>query len=777
MRRNLLAFFLLIPITLTAQTGKVDSLKLLLKDAGSSKTRVDLASTIARELANTDSAEGTRFADMAIKLSQDLNYQEGITKGHFAKAWIIMRSGYYNLALDLFKENLKEASDINYLEGMGNAHNGLGATYWYLGEYENAKESYFKARKIWETLGDKNKLSRNFFNVALLYQYIGEFEKALDLHNQSLQILDSLEDEPGKAKVYNNLGLIYSRKGNMAESLKNYLKSLEINKEYNDEWGLASDYNNIAILYNRQKKFEQALEYYFLSLELKEKTGNKLRIANTLANIGAVYTELNELDKALSFNTQALNIRQELNSKRDISDSYSNLGVIKLKQKKYDESIGYYLKTIAIDQEVGNKAGLAQSFINMAMAYLSKRDFKEAEKYCLEAKQLAEIHGYHSLEIECNRFLSDLYEQSNKLTKALHHFKIYKALEDSIQSNTSLQRLGLLEAELKFRNERDSLALIQERERIVYEAELERKDYLQTVTIIILVISIIAGLLVYSQYKLKIKSNQQLQKLNQEITNQNQKISKQHQELSETINELKQTQNQLIRSEKMASLGVLVAGLGHEINNPLNYIKGGVWQLSNTIKNKDADFATLEENLVLVDHGVDRIAKIINSLTNFNWQEANQVENCKIHEIINNCLVILEPRLKHRISIEKNFIKHLPDVYANNSSLHQVFLNILSNAEQAIDGKGLITISTSLDHDDVIVSIKDDGEGISEGNLSRVGDPFFTTKDPGVGTGLGVYIANDLITAQKGSISYESVLGTGTTVTISIPYKGTEFIP
>lgn len=263
-----------------------------------------------------------------------------------------------------------------------------------------------------------------------------------------------------------------------------------------------------------------------------------------------------------------------------------------------------------------------------------------------------------------------------------------------------------------------------------------------------------------------------LSEINQELQQKNTLINNQNQELKEALEQLKETQTQLYHAEKMASLGIMTAGIAHEINNPLNYILGGVTGLEHYLGNGKMDQEKLDLFIESIKTGVERVSTIVSGLNQLSRSNDNYDEKCNIHAILENCLSILSHQLNNRISIEKNYADADLITLGNVGQLHQVFTNILLNASQAIEDNGTIKIATSQpDSENIEIKITDTGCGIAEDYLSKITDPFFTTKDPGKGTGLGLSIAFNLVQAHQGKINFESEPNKGTTVTLQLPIK------
>jgi predicted ATPase/signal transduction histidine kinase len=291
--------------------------------------------------------------------------------------------------------------------------------------------------------------------------------------------------------------------------------------------------------------------------------------------------------------------------------------------------------------------------------------------------------------------------------------------------------------------------------------------------------------------------------LEQKVDQRTQELHHKNQQLSHTLQELQQTQAQLIHAEKMSSLGQMVAGIAHEINNPIGFISGNIIYLKEHfedlleginlyqqqyphptteiqayLNDKDLDYAIEDVPNLLnsMQQGSQRIQNIVLSLRSFARLDEADIKAVNIHDGIKNTLLILQHRLS-KIEIIKDYAE-LPLVNCHAKQINQVIMNILNNAIDALNEvqkTSTITIRTALSNSltkSVSIRIADNGIGISEEIQKRVFDPFFTTKAVGKGTGLGLAVAYSIISTHGGQINLVSKLGQGTEFEIILPVEG-----
>ncbi|GLQ31780.1 sensor histidine kinase [Litoribrevibacter albus] len=287
------------------------------------------------------------------------------------------------------------------------------------------------------------------------------------------------------------------------------------------------------------------------------------------------------------------------------------------------------------------------------------------------------------------------------------------------------------------------------------------------------------------------------------LAKSNKALKQERETQKELIQQLQEAQEQLLQSEKMASIGQLAAGVAHEINNPIGFVKTNISVLgsySKTLLEKfkqvrqrlvdekdqgmlaffdeiaeEIDLEDLEEDLPdLLDDandGISRVSSIVQDLKDFSRTDSGNFEHCDLQVPLNKALNIAHNEIKYKVDVETDFAE-LPEIQMVESQICQVALNFIVNAAHSIDKKGTITITTEQLSDEMVqFSITDTGHGIEKEHLKKIFDPFFTTKPIGKGTGLGLSLSYGIIQRHHGIIHVDSEVGVGTTFTTILPVK------
>ena len=231
--------------------------------------------------------------------------------------------------------------------------------------------------------------------------------------------------------------------------------------------------------------------------------------------------------------------------------------------------------------------------------------------------------------------------------------------------------------------------------------------------------------------------------------------------------------SQLVQSEKMAALGLLVAGVAHEIGNPLTSISS----FAQMMREMSQDDFT-QKSLDVINTHIQRITDIVRRMATFARADALTMKNVQINDVVNATLDLmrLDKRMKSSVQITTSLDSDIPRVLIDEGQISQVFINIIINALDAMADGGTLVVGSRRGRDDhgndaVMVSFADSGTGIQPAELQKIFDPFYTTKEPGKGTGLGLSLSYDIVKRFKGDIHVESEVGKGTVFTILLPIE------
>ncbi len=381
----------------------------------------------------------------------------------------------------------------------------------------------------------------------------------------------------------------------------------------------------------------------------------------------------------------------------------------------------------------------------------------------------------------------------------------------TLAASATVADTALLERSLEHTVRRDD-AILDASENLIVTLQRtsnERIGQLQTIQVVALALSLMVFAAMAIRLAVSLRRRDSVIRRNtEEILQQRNQLATEKERVEHLLDDLKNTQSQLIQSEKMASLGQMVAGIAHEVNTPLGFVMnnisivernhgilaaaladyrsldkmlrtGALESLESMLESIAEQMERIEEfelvartqsTLAESTIGLERIQELITNLKNFSRLDEADVKSVNINDNIDSALMIAANIVKYKADVMKDYAPNLvAECYP--AQLNQVFLNLITNAAQAIKERGVIAIKTFTDQSDAVIKISDTGSGIAPENLKKIFEPFFTTKPVGQGTGLGLSIVYKIIERHNGNIDVESVVGSGTTFTIRIPLR------
>jgi two-component system NtrC family sensor kinase len=570
---------------------------------------------------------------------------------------------------------------------------------------------------------------------SLYHMGFGEYlrsdhEKAMALLLESEQMMKSLSEENGLGLTRGVMAGVHLSLGDYEKALSCSFEALKIHRRTGDRFNEGWTLQGIGGGYQEMGDHARALQYHKETLEMFEELDLDIGRARALSGMGTVHQSLREFDKALGYHRQSLEIFRKVGNELGESRALNDIGVILQEAGDFVLSREHHARALELRRKFGNKQAVSTSLINMGKLLVAEGKPEEALDQILDALDLAEEIKAKPRIFQAHRVLSDICFDMDDPGAALVHYKIYQQVKEQVVGDQANSRLKNLEVGF-------------EMEKAEQKAEISR----------------------LKNVELKEKNDQ----------------------LETLLNELHEAQAQLIQSEKMAALGSLVAGLLHEVNNPLGAING-VNDVSQrcverirqyvardhpeVLENRKVAQALdiLERDQKVTSKATDRISQIVQSLKGFVRLDGSVVENADLNQGLQHTLTLLEHEFQDRITVVTDF-GDIPPVLTNMQELNQVFMILLKNAGEAIEGQGTVTVRTLQEKDRVRIEITDSGEGMDPETLACLFEPSFARKGIRVKSGMGLLAAHNMVKKAGGDIQAKSRMGQGTSFRVWLPIR------
>ena len=584
-----------------------------------------------------------------------------------------------------------------------------------------------------------------------------DIRKALDYAHGALKDAEEIRSTRWIAESKLAIGQFYDYLGVNREAANHLMEAFSDFRVLGDSVKQASTLMDIGRIYFYLDQFETAQDYFNLVSEYGRALNDTFLIISGINATAAVYGNSSKMDSALILFNEALALSKQIGSLPQEILAYYNIGDVHLYSGRRTQALKvYHALEDYYDLRTNSSKHLSSLYNSMTKAYLEKRDIEMARHYSdLSLEALNEnMRLTEYMEYYLNQFRIDTLEGNAEI--ALANFIKYKELSDSLSNASFKQSLA------NWRIFHELQSKESEIERLTLDNQFKDLKIRQKRLTNYLYVSLSSLMLII--VFLMIRSYRQITKKNVMLERQKEA--------------LKTTQQQLVQSEKMASIGTLTAGIAHEINNPLNFISGGL----NIVLSlqKKVDWTGLEDDKKRFDmatkmakDGLDRSVDIVKALMTFSHRGGSKKVETDLHEIIDNTLMFLSSKISEDVRIIKhyNLDRRVP-VFPE--KMHQIVMNILDNAIFAVSSVSSrpksITITTRQRKDKLILTFTNTGPHIKEEHLAQLFDPFFTTKDPGQGTGLGLSICYTLVSEHGGEIQAENTQD-GSLFRVSLPLK------
>ncbi|SMD36764.1 Tetratricopeptide repeat-containing protein [Reichenbachiella faecimaris] len=726
----------------------------------------------------------------------------------------------YNLsnALNQAQSALELAESINNVQKSWEAKNLVGEIYLTQNDFQKAIHIFLEMSMEAEKVNNYSVSANGYLSLANIYSHMGAFNKANETYELAYDQFNQIDYELGMIEVKAAASLNHLTGNNLDKALSSYQKLLALATEDNLAYFKLIAHDGLLEVYQKSKETKKGIEIgkSYLSL-IETEGGSEQMAANAYNRMAALYLANSDNPLAQESLKKAEDIgRRGAAGNKILSQTYQLLSQAYDALGNSDQSNQYRNRFESLKRQLPAETSYHPD--DLEEAELLARELEKTSRAIITEQQLIKE------EADKNKRKEILSDEINRL-KLLEHEAL---VGDRNLGHTALEaeyiHQDLMVAQHEFEStERQAEILrykesllrhqlelkVAEEEKLILLQQAEISEKRQQIYIIVggafLLIAIILGVEYVRIRKLnKLLKTQQatIHQRNVELEISNGTIMEKNAKLHKAHNELKRTQANLIQAEKMSALGMLTAGIAHEVNNPISFVSNGLQILEENISEAFDSLTTFEQIIQLNDideiksnynihkaenqsvsvlkkdtadllgdvtFGATRITEIVDGLRIFSRKDEKKFKKSQLSEIIESALLISKSKYKGRIQIIKEYGENMPSIDCFPGQLNQIFINLIGNASDAIEGEGWIKIILqNIDNKYVRAIVQDSGSGMSEDVKKKIFEPLYTTKESGKGTGLGLSITTDIVKTHRGHIDVRSKIGVGTAFILTL---------
>jgi two-component system NtrC family sensor kinase len=580
---------------------------------------------------------------------------------------------------------------------------------------------------------------------------------------QALVLARRVHYRHGEGEALNRLGAAL-RESNLARALELFQQSLRIARATRDQALTAQNLRSIGIIYVYLRDRRQALSYYFQALKIGEQLHDERRIVLELSNIGLAYDVFGQLDSAQLYQERAMALAHRLHTPTNYI--LYGLGNAARRRGAVAEARRYYHQSIAESKKVGHLRSLNFAYVGLAELYQQTGRLDSSTYYARLGCEAGRTNGFLRGVLNASTLLTQNFKRRGPPDSALKYQSLMLVMKDTLFGQEKVMRLQNL-------NYRE-----QQRAQQAATAQAALRARYRTLALV----GGLLGLLVLAVILARHASQQR----------------RAREALEQSLAELKTAQEQLVQREKMAFLGELTAGIAHELQNPLNFVKNFAEVSTDLVEGMGSDepgrntalqgeiLAGLKQNLLQISQHGQRATSIIKGMLEHSRTGTGQREPTDLNTLVRDSLRLAQQGQRTRdkdceVHIITVLAPGLPPVAVVPLELSRVFINLFTNAFYALQQRQRqlptdaayvpeLVVSTQAVPGGAEVRIRDNGTGMPAEVQAKIFQPFFTTKPMGEGTGLGLSLSHDIVTTgHGGTLRVESVEGQGTEFVVGLP--------
>lgn len=737
--------------------------------------------------------EALAYIEKNIAIDQRLHNEEGLAHSYQTMARVLMQHNEQTKAIEYLQKGIELSKDQL---AKSEAYNAIGYSHHQIKEYNEAAENYKKAIQIAAQHNFKPELAVYQNNMGNAYYDMHKHNEAIEHYKISLGLYQVLMHEEGLSSVYYNMGNIYTLQEEYTQAINSYTESIDFALKIKNNDILSKNYFAMMNIYKAIKNYPLALEYYKKYFAIASPLKSKIsqldyhieKYTSDDNNLGILQTRIKQTEQILKYEKAKYEKELELLLQKGYVHKITRIALMVI-------GGGFLLLLLLLLSRFRNRKKYFKQLSQQNAEILQKQ-----EEIIVQQENLTQTH-------ELLEKLSIVASKTDNAVAIITNSTEFEWVNDSFKKQYTNAAASLLDFAYDDIERAHILAMLDTQQSIIYETK-RNKDLHNTAWILCTLTPIVANdeiekiIVLESDITAQKIAEQQIREQRDEIKTQAQEIEQQRDvaitqrneieaqknAVEQALNELKNTQKKLIESEKLASLGNLVAGVSHEINTPvgvgiaasssLRTKTNEIAQLFETKKMKQSDLhnylQTTQQAASLIKSNLVRTGELIKS-----FKQVSVDEMTDAARTFNVSSYIQEICLNHDSKIKTLGIKlHIDcpeniDVYNYPGAFSHIITNMLQNSfmhafdENSVNPTIQITVQTTDSH--ILITYTDNGKGMTDEVVQKVFNPFFTTNMQS-GTGLGMNVVYNLITKKLGGdIQCQSTLNHGTTFTINLP--------
>jgi signal transduction histidine kinase len=593
--------------------------------------------------------------------------------------------------------------------------------------------------------------------------------KALPFAISLIKLAEKVNNEKLLNASYNQLGITYFFLGNIDQSAELFLKVLRNNEKNNDSLGISRSLNNIGLVYQEDKAYLKSLEYFKQSLDIKLKIKDYPTLWTTFMNIGLSYSSLHEYNNALKNYFQGLDAWKLLKTDKDESyaDIISEIGILYqtidslVNAKKFlNEAVIYYERT-------KSSYRVARAFLNLGIVNRKNGDLVSAQYYLGKSIILINESGAFSILPDYYSELSNVEESKGNIRKAFDYYKKGQVLKDSLNKTQNLNKMNQMQEMYKIERH-DAETVVLKKEIELGQEKLGRTKLVTAGVIIILILVLVFSLYLMRNISRRKTANTKLKDQQNIINNSYIALQKQKDELQTLANEL-----QRLNIDKDRFMAII----GHDLKSPFNALLGLSEMLAEEIHN--INIKEIEEIAKTLNKAARNTYSLLEDILLWTRAQSGKIpfkpRKLNFTAITNDVIGLTGPAAKSKnITINHSEVANI-NIYADPDMIKTVLRNLVSNAIKFTNKYGLINIKSVQADSELIISVSDNGIGITPDNLTKLfkNSEIITTKGTAdeTGTGLGLLLCKEFVETHGGKIWVESEPGKGCEFKFTLPFE------